>query len=122
MKKNENYNKKIGKEGEDRATEYLEKQGYIILNRNYVTNSGEIDIIAKDKNEYVFIEVKSRTTNKYGIPVESINKDKMNHILISSQYYICRNGLNSEFIRFDVIEIYMNNKKININHIKNVFF
>ena len=53
--------KEFGNTGEDIATEYLEKQGYIILERNFYCKQGEIDIIAKDKNEVVFVEVKSRS-------------------------------------------------------------
>lgn len=117
-----NYNKNLGDKGEFEATKYLEMLDYTIIARNYITINGEIDIIAKDKNEYVFIEVKTRTSKEYGVPVEAINKHKKSHILRASEYYIYKNGLNSEFIRFDIIEVYINQKNKFINHIKNVFF
>ena len=63
----------IGKIGEDIAVSYLEKLGYIIIERNFIANQGEIDIIAKDKKEFVFIEVKTRTSMQFGRPVEAIN-------------------------------------------------
>ena len=55
-----NQRQELGKEGEDFAADYLQKQGYEIIDRNFECKQGEIDIIAKDKNEYVFIEVKTR--------------------------------------------------------------
>ena len=66
--------KEFGNTGEDIATEYLEKQGYIILERNFYCKQGEIDIIAKDKNEVVFVEVKSRSDVGYGLPSEAVKK------------------------------------------------
>lgn len=64
--------KEFGNKGEDIAIEYLEKRGYIILERNFYCRQGEIDIIAKDKNEIVFIEVKSRSSIQYGCPSEAV--------------------------------------------------
>ena len=69
--------KEFGNTGEDIATEYLEKQGYIILERNFYCKQGEIDIIAKDKNEVVFVEVKSRSDVGYGLPSEAVTKQKI---------------------------------------------
>lgn len=117
-----NHNKKLGKYGESRAIEYLQSLGYEILERNFFSRSGEIDIIAKDKSEYVFVEVKSRKSCIYGYPIESINKKKKKHIIKSSEYFIYKNDLNNKPIRFDVIEVYIHQKNGIINHIKNLFF
>lgn len=87
-----------------------------------MAKSGEIDIIAKKNKEYVFIEVKTRTSKKYGIPVEAIDEKKMKHILNVSKYYILKNNLQNQFIRYDIIEVYINKNVTIINHIKNVFF
>lgn len=100
----------------------MKNLGYWILVRNFKTNNGEIDIIAKDKDEYVFIEVKTRVSKKYGRPLDAINESKKKHILQTSKYYIYVNNLENKFIRYDVIEVYMNEKNYLINHIKNVFF
>lgn len=108
--------------GEEKATNFLKNLGYWILVRNFKTNSGEIDIIAKDKDEYVFIEVKTRVSKKYGKPVEAINENKKKHIIQTSKYYIYVNQLENKNIRYDVIEVYINEKDYLINHIKNVFF
>ena len=112
------YKQETGKSGEEIASIYLEKEGYIILERNFSCHQGEIDIIAKDKDEIVFIEVKTRTNNKYGLASEAVNKQKQNHLIRTIKYYIYINNYENNFIRIDVIEVYITNKKIKINHIK----
>lgn len=111
----------IGKLGEDIATNYLIEKGYIILDRNFECRQGEIDIIAKDKEEIVFIEVKTRTSDKYGTPSEAVNKIKQKHMLQSIKYYLYIKNLNQEFIRIDVIEVYIKNNTFKVNHIKQAF-
>lgn len=112
-------NKEKGYLGEQIALNYLLKKGANILNRNYRIKSGEIDIIAKFNNELVFIEVKSRTSIKFGYPSEAVNYKKKKKIYNVAQHYILVNNLYNIPIRFDVIEIYFNDKKI--NHIINAF-
>lgn len=116
------HNKEIGKYGEEVATEYLENLGYSIICRNFITSTAEIDIIAKNRNEYVFIEVKTRVSKKYGNGIEAINKNKKRHILNATRYFIYKNHLENKNIRFDVIEVYINPKHNFINHVKGVFF
>lgn len=121
--KDKKYNKKIGSFGEMLVITYLENMNYEILDKNYKTKFGEIDIIAKDKKEYVFIEVKTRTSSKYGMPSEAVNFNKEKHIKKSSQVYVYLNNLENKYIRYDVIEVYFINKnKYYINHLKNNFF
>ena len=121
--KDKKYNKKIGSFGEMLVITYLENMNYEILDKNYNTNFGEIDIIAKDKKEYVFIEVKTRTSSKYGMPSEAVDFNKEKHIKKSSQVYVYLNNLENKYIRYDVIEVYFINKnKYYINHLKNNFF
>ena len=83
-----------------------------------ICKQGEIDIIAKDKNEIVFIEVKTRTNINYGNPAEAVNTPKQKHIKRATEYYVHINNLYKYYIRFDVIEIYYKNKRTQINHIK----
>ncbi len=109
----------IGKIGEDIACKYILQKNYKIIKRNFYCRQGEIDIIAKDKNEVVFIEVKTRTNNKYGEPVDSITYYKKNKIIKSIQYYIYKEKIEHIDIRIDVIEIYSKKGKYKINHIKN---
>lgn len=111
----------LGNNGEKIASEYLEKNHYEIIKRNFRCKQGEIDIIAYDnKNrEYVFVEVKTRTNFEYGKPVDSVNKMKQKHIVSATKYYIYLHNLKNKYIRFDIIEIYKKDQYI-INHIKNV--
>jgi len=113
--------KKIGDMGEEKAVQYLKKQGYKILDRNYRCRFGEIDIIAKYKDYIVFIEVKTRRDISYGTPVESINKLKINRILKTLNFYLTQNRIYDSNIRVDAVEVYMKgSKNISINHIENI--
>ncbi len=111
-------NQEIGKLGEDIAVNYLKQKGYKILDRNFECRQGEIDIIALDKKEIVFIEVKTRTSNKYGAPSEAVNKIKQKHMLQTIKYYLYIRNLNDEFVRIDVIEVYIKDNVYKVNHIK----
>lgn len=113
-------NRKIGILGENLATKYLEDKGYIIIGRNFECKQGEIDIIAQDKNEIVFVEVKTRTTFKYGKPVDAVTNVKQKHIEKSASFYIYKNNLEKSFIRLDVIEVYLYRTRYRINHIKQI--
>lgn len=110
----------FGNTGENLATDYLEKQGYTILERNFYCKQGEIDIIAKDKNEIVFIEVKSRSNKLFGIPSEAVTKQKIKHLFRTARYFFYKNKMINEYIRFDVVEILIKSGKFNINHIKQI--
>jgi archaeal holliday junction resolvase (hjc) len=110
----------FGNTGENLATDYLEKQGYTILERNFYCKQGEIDIIAKDKNEIVFIEVKSRSNKLFGIPSEAVTKQKIKHLFRTARYFLYKNKMINEYIRFDVVEILIKSGKFNINHIKQI--
>ena len=117
------YKKLLGKVGEKCAVKYLKKNKYKILEQNYATHFGEIDIIAKDNDCYVFIEVKTRTSDKFGEPMEAVTDFKQRHIIRSAQSYLMTNKIdeNQIKIRFDVIEVKSENGKNEINHIKNAF-
>ena len=110
----------IGKLGENLATKYIISLGYKILERNFRCKFGEIDIIAKDKQELVFIEVKTRTNNLYGKPIDAVNQVKQKHLISAVKYYLYSKKLENEFIRLDVIEVYFQNKFYKINHIKQI--
>lgn len=113
--------KEIGDIGEEKAAQYLEKHGYKILDRNYRCRFGEIDIIAKDRDYIVFIEVKTRRDISYGRPIESINQFKINRILKTLDFYLIQNRIHDSNIRVDAVEVYMkSSKNIIINHIENI--
>lgn len=111
----------IGKLGEKLATKYLEQLGYKIIEKNFLCKQGEIDIIAKEKNELVFIEVKTRTNLQYGLPAEAVDNTKQKHIEKATNYYLYKNRLDNEYVRIDVIEVYITKERYRINHIKQAF-
>ncbi len=112
-----------GKFGENFACNYLIKHNYIIIERNFSCYQGEIDIIAKDtsSNELVFIEVKTRTSLKYGTPIDAVNTYKQNHLFKACQYYLYKYHLNHLYVRVDVIEIFVQNNVPCIHHVKQIF-
>ena len=116
-------NQGTGKIGENLACQYLEKNNYKIIKRNFRCRQGEIDIIAYDKttNELVLVEVKARTSLKYGRPSEAVERVKQQHIKNDAKYYIYKNKITDKPTRFDVIEVFLNNSNYKIEHIKQAF-
>ena len=108
----------LGKLGEDIAANRLTSEGYEILERQWRYKHKEIDIIAQDKAELVFIEVKTRASVTYGLPKEAVNNTKKKHIYWSAEYYIYSRNLENYPIRIDVMEIYKKHGKFWVNHIK----
>lgn len=98
--------RKIGDEYEQLAVEYLERNGYRIIERNYRNRIGEIDIIAKEGKTICFVEVKYRNNSKCGYASEAVNVRKQQKIQMVANYYFMRNGY-SEWTdcRFDVLAI-----------------
>lgn len=113
--------KKLGARGEELAANYLVKKGYQIIQRNYYTRYGELDIISKKDNILIFVEVKTRTSTSFGLPEESVTKVKMDHLRKAALIYL--NNLNQGFreIRFDVIAILIKDNHEEITHIENAF-
>ncbi|MFA6525109.1 MAG: YraN family protein [Patescibacteria group bacterium] len=97
-----NYRQNLGKAGEDIAVEYCVKLGYSIIDRHYTSRFGEIDIIAKEADEFVFIEVKSRSTNSFGPPEEAVTDNKINRIIKTVEVFLAAHPEVSEY-RIDVI-------------------
>lgn len=114
------YTQNVGRFGEDEAEKYLKQKGYKILERNFSCKRGEIDIIALDKGVIVFVEIKARVSLKYGLPSEAVTENKLKHIYKTAEYYLYKRNLLNENTRIDVIEVYIKNKKVIINHLKQV--
>lgn len=110
-------NRVKGTRGEILAVEFLKRKGYKILKTNFTTKIGEIDIIAKDKNYIVFVEVKSRETLAFGRPSEAVDAHKQYQIRGTAQMYLMFTHQNDANCRFDVLEV-VGDK---INHIENAF-
>ncbi|NMA87273.1 MAG: YraN family protein [Tissierellia bacterium] len=113
-------NRKKGIIGEEIAAKYLLSKGYKIIDKNYRTNIGEIDIIALENDVLAFIEVKTRTSVNYGYPYEAVNWKKQDKIIKSSLIYIKHKNMRNYQIRYDIIEVYLINEG-KINHIENAF-
>jgi len=114
-------NREKGILGENIARDYLAKKGYRIVEKNYRTKVGEIDLIAEKDNILVFVEVKSRTTTSFGLPCEAVNRKKLNRIVKASHVYIKQNGYKDYQVRYDVIEVFLSGD-VRINHIENVLY
>ena len=104
------FNKDIGALGESIAEEYLTNIGYIVLDKNFRSKFGEIDIICKDGNYIAFVEVKARYGTIYGTPAESVTAKKQNRIYKTAQLYILKKRIWKFNFRFDVIEVILNSK------------
>lgn len=116
--KEERNKRKLGAEAEQAVKEYLLAHGFEILEMNYRCRQGEIDIIAKEEGYYVFIEVKYRNSERYGIPAEAVGIAKQKRISRAAQFYLyCHNLGEFTPVRFDVASV-MENK---ITYYKNAF-
>ena len=115
----------IGYVGENFVSKYLIKNNYKILERNYHTRYGEIDIIASDRSSVVFVDVKVRNINSFVLPFEAVDLKKQKKIIKTALIYLSKNKIDLQ-PRFDVIGIsyYTKNGSSffkSINHIKNAF-
>ena len=102
--------KALGKWGEDVAKRYIEMQGLSIVETNYTTKYGEVDIVAKDKLIYHFIEIKTRRGMQHGLPREAVSKRKQKHIKQCAMVFISELRAKKRQWRelsFDVVEVYI---------------
>jgi putative endonuclease len=95
----------FGKSGEDRAADELERRGYAITARRYRTKHGEIDIVARDGETTVFVEVKARTNDEFGTAAEAVTRRKQRRLVSMAVDYIARLRLGDVPCRFDVVAI-----------------
>jgi putative endonuclease len=114
-------NRKIGDIGEELSVKFLIEHGYQIIEKNWTVGHKEIDIIAKENDIYIFVEVKTRTSSKMGMPEESISERKIQSVTEAARIYLYEKQYKD--IRFDVISILL--KKENppeLLHIKDAFY
>lgn len=116
--------KKQGAKSEAEAAAYLNKQGLVILARNWRCRTGELDIVAEDSGMLVFIEVRSRSMKEtFGTPLESVNARKQRQIQETAQVYLHRYQMYDRQVRFDVIAIRVDREGnvVSLEHIRNAF-
>ena len=111
------YKKLLGNKGERLVEKYLRMQGCKILQRNFRTPFGEADLIILDGDETAFVEVKTRTSDRYGSPAEAVGKEKQGRYYKIAQFYWLQTGEEPN-ARFDVAEVFEDCK---IEYIKNAF-
>lgn len=112
------FNRQVGLSGEEQAAQYLIKQGYTVLERNFTCRGGELDIVARDpQGVLVFVEVKSRNNTRFGAPEEAITPAKVRSLLTAARYYCMQHKCFGQNMRFDVIAILRGS----VRHIPNAF-
>lgn len=108
-------------EGEERAVEYLRGLGYRILDRNFKTRSGELDIVARDGSTTVFVEVKRRGPSARGSSAEFVDQAKMRRVISAARAYAAKHRLSESPLRFDVVAIDVEDGREQIRHHKGAF-
>ena len=113
--------KNLGNAGENFAANYLESRGYKIFSKNFRVRSAEIDIIAEKDDVIIFVEVKTRSSTKHGLPIEAVNFRKQQKIIDAASVFLQDEKYFDKACRFDVIEIYSDGVKFSARHIENAF-
>ena len=113
--------KNLGNAGENFAANYLESRGYKIITKNFRVRSAEIDIIAEKDDVIIFVEVKTRSSTKHGLPIEAVNFRKQQKIIDAASVFLQDEKYFDKACRFDVIEIYSDGVKFSARHIENAF-
>lgn len=109
-----------GKQGEDRAEQYLLENGYEIITRNYRHQHAEIDLIARKDKLLVFAEVKTRSNTSYGNPEEFVNYGKARLVMKAAEQYIFAHNWLYD-VRFDIIAVTLAGSEFRVKHIEDAF-
>ena len=117
----ENQKQILGKEGERIAENYLKKKGYRVVERNYRCPVGELDLIVLDRRVIVFVEVKTRSDDRFGVPLESVHRRKQQKMMKAALFFLSQHRLDHREARFDVIGISLRDREPVVEHIQNAF-
>lgn len=109
-----------GRKGENLALDYLKKNGYEIIEKNFRVKGGEADLIAKVEEKIVVVEVKFRTSEKFGSPHSAITKKKFKRLLLAGTIYCRKNGYSTKSLQIDAVSILFKGKEPIIRHFKNI--
>jgi len=110
----------LGKLGEELAAEYLQKNGYAILETNWVFQKAEIDILAQKENTLAIVEVKTRSSIEFGLPQDFVKPKKIQLLVKAVHAYVTENDLDLE-VRFDIIAISKKEQEFVIEHLTDAF-
>ena len=108
-----------GKKGEGMACAFLLRKGFSLVCRNYRYGHQEIDLVMRDADTLVFVEVKARSGVRFGTPAECVTPIKQKRLLLAAQGYLLEHGLTDAPARFDVVEVYLDTGTV--THIENAF-
>ncbi len=110
----------FGTWGEEQAADFLKRQGYRIIERNYQCKAGEVDIVAADGDFFVFVEVKSRSSTRFGEPEEAVGKEKMHHMKRVANFYMRKHRIQPDAVkfRFDIVSIIADFKQKRVERIR----
>ena len=111
----------LGKKGEEIAADFLQKAGYEILERNWVFQKAEIDIIAQKDSVLAIVEVKTRTSADFGLPQDFVKGKKIQNLVKAVDQYMNENDLDL-VVRFDIVGIVLNNHETTIEHLEDAFY
>lgn len=111
----------LGKLGEELAVDFLQKNGYDILETNWTFQKAEIDIIAQKENTLAIVEVKTRSSLEFGLPQDFVKPKKIQLLVKAVNEYLISNDLDLE-VRFDIISVYKEDKELKIEHLEDAFF
>lgn len=112
---------KLGRLGEKLAKEYLINHGYRILTENYRTPLGELDLVVEKDQTTIFVEVRTKTSGKFGTPQESITLKKQDRLIRLALQFCAQHYLYSQSLRFDIIAVNLDEQQPSIEHIPNAF-
>ena len=108
--------------GERLAEKWLVSRGWRVVQRRYRSGHRDIDLIAKRDDLVAFVEVKARTGNAFGDPVEAVHWKKRSELIKSAQTWIDRHGSAGEEYRFDVVGVLVTGNRVRVRHVENAFF
>jgi putative endonuclease len=111
----------LGKKGEQLAVDFLLKENYKIIERNYRFDKAEVDIIARKDDILAIIEVKTRSTKDFGDPQDFVKPKQIKNLVKAVNEYVIENNLESE-VRFDIIAVVKEKKGFSIEHLENAFY
>jgi putative endonuclease len=112
----------FGQQGERVAERWLLAKGWRVLQRRYRSGHRDIDLIAQRDSLVAFVEVKARSGDDFGDPVEAVNWKKRNELVRSATTWIERHGRAGDVYRFDVIGVLVSGRQVRIRHVENAFF
>ena len=114
-------NQELGEFGEDYALNYLLQKGFRLIEKNYRFKRNEVDLICKDKDKFVFVEVKTRKTAEIGEPWKAVTKSKQKQIIKCANQFLIENNIEQES-RFDIVSIVHNSYGTRLEHIDDAFY